>query len=234
MAVLPQPGMIFRTEGGSHAPVCRQVMSGAAVLACGNPHTKSVLMSPEFTLHRRRACSLALLGLAGLLAGCASLTGPRTVDIPLHKLQAGLERRFPLSHPLMGLFDVRLQRPALSLQPEADRVALRLDASVSPPFARDTWSGSLAFSGRLYVDPGRPAVMMAEPRVDRVAIGATPEAERQIARIASSLIDTVVRDTPVYTFDAQDLRYAGVQFIPTRIETTRSGLRVTLEPANRR
>lgn len=191
-------------------------------------------MSPETSLRRRRACRLALLGFAGLLAGCASLSGPRTVEIPLHKLQAGLERRFPLNHPLMGLFDVRLQRPQLAIQPELDRVALALEASVSPPFARDTWSGSLAFSGRLYVDPGRPAVMMAEPRVDRVSIGANPEAERQIARIASSLIDTVVRDTPVYTFAPQDLRYAGVQFVPTRIETTRSGLLVTLEPANRR
>ncbi len=184
---------------------------------------------------RRRLVRGGLLFAAcALLSSCASLTGPRTVEIPLHKLQAGLERRFPLSHPLMGLFDIRLQRPQLAIQPELDRVALALEASVSPPFARDTWSGSLAFSGRLYVDPGRPAVMMAEPRVDRVTIGANPEAERQIARIASSLIDTVVRDTPVYTFDPQDLRYAGVQFIPTRIETTRSGLLVTLEPANRR
>jgi hypothetical protein len=183
---------------------------------------------------RRRQALRAFAAVAGavLLSSCASLSGPRKVEIPLHKLQAGLERRFPLSHPLMGLFNVRLQRPQLAIQPEADRVALALEASVAPPFARDTWSGSLAFSGRLYVDPGRPAVMMAEPRVDRVAIGANPEAERQIARIASTLIDTVVRDTPVYTFDPQDLRYAGVQFIPTRIETTRSGLLVTLEPAN--
>lgn len=185
------------------------------------------------TRRRLMRGGLALAGCA-LLSSCASLLGPRKVEIPLHKLQAGLERRFPLSHPLMGLFDIRLQRPMLSIQPERDRVAMALDASVSPPFARDTWSGSLAFSGRLYVDPGRPAVMMAEPRVDRVTIGANPEAERQIARIASALIDTVVRDTPVYTFDTQDLRYAGVQYIPTRIETTRSGLLVTLEPAKQR
>ena len=187
-----------------------------------------------FNRQRRRVQGGLLLAACVLLSSCASLTGPRTVEIPLHKLQDGLERRFPLSHPLMGLFNVRLQRPQLAIQPEQDRVALALEASVSPPFARDTWSGSLAFSGRLYVDPGRPAVMMAEPRVDRVAIGANPEAERQIARIASSLIDTVVRDTPVYTFDTQELRYAGVQFIPTRIETTRSGLLVTLEPAKQR
>jgi hypothetical protein len=172
----------------------------------------------------------AVLACSAVLASCASLVGPRKVELPLHKLQAGLERRFPLNHPLMGLFDIRLQRPQLSVQPEQDRVALALDASVSPPFARDTWSGSLAFSGRLYVDPGRPAVMMAEPRVDRVAIGASPETERQLARVASSLIDTVVRDTPVYSFNPDDLRYAGVQYIPTRIETTRRGLLVTLEP----
>ena len=171
------------------------------------------------------------LAACALLSSCASLSGPRKVEIPLRKLQAGLERRFPLSHPLRGLFDVRLSRPLLMLQPEADRVAVGVDATVSPPFTRTDWSGSLSFSGRLYVDPGRPAVMMAEPRVDRIAIGASPETERQLARVASSLVDMVVRDTPVYSFDLDDLRYAGVQYIPTRIETTRTGLLVTLEPA---
>ncbi len=188
-------------------------------------------MPSMLEVRRKRTRTIAVLALAGLLTGCASLVGPRKVEIPLHKLQAGLERRFPLNHPLMGLFDIRLQRPQLMLQPELDRVALALDASVSPPFARDTWSGSVGFSGRLYVDPGRPAVMMAEPRVDRVAIGASPETERQLARVASSLIDTVVRDMPVYSFNPDDLRYGGVRYIPTRIETTRSGLLVTLEPA---
>jgi hypothetical protein len=166
-----------------------------------------------------------------LLTSCASLSGPRKVEIPLHKLQAGLERRFPVNNRLMELFEIRLSRPMLSLRPEQDRVALALEASVAPPFARDTWAGSLAFSGRLYVDPGRSAVMMAEPRVDSLRLGANPEAERQLTRVANTLIDTVVRDMPVYAFDPNDLRYAGVQFIPTRIETTRSGLLVTLEPA---
>ncbi|RZA33406.1 MAG: DUF1439 domain-containing protein [Lysobacteraceae bacterium] len=187
-------------------------------------------MPPHSKPRRRHACVVALLAIGGLLAGCASLSGPRKVEIPLHKLQTGLERRFPLDHPLMGLFNVRLQRPVLSIAPESDRVALALDAAISPPFARDAWRGSLAFSGRLYVDPGRPAVMMAEPRVERLTIGANPEAERQLTRVANSLIDTVVRDTPVYSFDMADLRYAGVQYVPTRIETTRSGLLVTLEP----
>lgn len=171
----------------------------------------------------------AIVG-ASLLSSCASVFGPRQVDIPLHKLQAGLDRRFPLNERLLQLFDVQLTRPQLTLQPDQDRVALAVDASVAPPFARAI-TGNLGFSGRLYVDPGRAAVMMAEPKVDtfRLASG-NAEAERQLLRVANGLIDTVARDMPVYTFDQKELRYAGVQFVPTRIRTTASGLTVTLEP----
>jgi len=179
---------------------------------------------------RRRLLTLgaAVVG-AGLLASCSSLIGPRQVEIPLHKLQAGLDRRFPINERLLELFDVQLTKPQLALQPEQDRVALNVEASVAPPFAR-AWTGNVAFSGRLYVDPGRAAVMMAEPRVDHLRLG-NPEAERQLTRVANGLIDTVARDMPVYTFEQRDLRYAGVQFVPTRIQTTRNGLTVTLEPA---
>lgn len=179
---------------------------------------------------RRTVFRLAAMAVgASLLASCSSLIGPREVELPLHKLQAGLDKRFPVNQRLLELFDVQLTRPQLAIQPEHDRVALAVEASVAPPFAR-AWTGNIAFSGRLYVDPGRAAVMMAEPRVDRLQLG-NAEAERQLTRVANGLIDTVARDMPVYTFEQKDLRYAGVQFVPTRIQTTRNGLMVTLEPA---
>lgn len=179
---------------------------------------------------RRTVVRLAAIAVgASLLASCSSLIGPRQVELPLHKLQAGLDKRFPVNERLLELFDVQLTSPQLAIQPEDDRVALAVQASVAPPFAR-AWTGNIAFSGRLYVDPGRAAVMMAEPRVDSLRLG-NPEAERHLTRVANGLIDTVARDMPVYTFEQKDLRYAGVQFVPTRIQTTRTGLVVTLEPA---
>jgi hypothetical protein len=182
------------------------------------------------TPRRRTVVRLAAIAVgASLLASCSSLIGPRQVELPLHKLQAGLDKRFPVNERLLELFDVQLTRPQLAIQPDQDRVALAVDASVAPPFAR-AWNGNIAFSGRLYVDPGRAAVMMAEPRVDRLQLG-NPEAERHLNRVANGLIDTVARDMPVYSFEQKDLRYAGVQFVPTRIQTTRTGLVVTLEPA---
>ena len=190
--------------------------------------TLSPIFRPAFSARRSMFRLAAVVVGASLLSSCASVFGPRQVELPLHKLQAGLDKRFPINERLLELFDVQLTRPQLAIEPDQDRVSLAVQASVAPPFAR-AWTGSLAFSGRLYVDPNGSAVMMAEPRIDRLQLG-NAQAERQLTRVANGLIDTVARDMPVYTFKQEDLRYAGVQFVPTRIQTTSTGLLVTLEP----
>jgi hypothetical protein len=186
------------------------------------------------TWMRRLRNSTMLLLAACLLASCAGLVGPRQIEIPLHKLQAGLDRRFPLNNRALELFDIRLSGPQLSLLPDSDRVALALEAYIAPPFLKQSWSGRLALSGRLYIDQARAEVLMAEPRVDQFVIdGMDPALQRQLNRAANKLMDKVVADVPVYSFRMEDLRYAGVQFVPTAIRTRRDALVVTVEPATR-
>lgn len=188
------------------------------------------------TQQRRRA-GKALLALAAcsLLASCASLVGPREVELPLYKLQAGMERRFPLDNRMLELFDVHLSRPQLAILPERDRVGLTLQADVAPFFLDKSWSANLALSGRLYVDPSRHGVFMADPHLDQLDVdGADRSGQRQFAKVANFVLDKVVRDMPLYSFRMEDLRYAGVQFVPTRITTRRDALVVTLEPARDR
>lgn len=186
---------------------------------------------PTFT--RRRLTQLAGALAAGVvLAGCSALSGPRQVEIPLAKLQAGLDRRFPMDNRLFELLDLRLSHPRLSLQPEADRVAVGLEAYVAPPFMQQAFTGALSVSGRLYVDAARGAVMMTEPRVENFVLsGIEGGRQQQLKGAANKLMDKLVRDVPVYNFRLEDLRYAGVQFVPTRLRTTRTGVMVTLEPA---
>lgn len=179
----------------------------------------------------RRLRNAALTIACLLLASCANLTGPRDIAIPLAKLQAGLDRRFPLNNRAMELFDVQLSRPRLSLLAGSDRVALSLDALVAPPFLKQSWSGSLALSGRLVVDPARGAVLLAEPHVDRFAVDGIDEArQRQFGQVANALMRKAVLDVPVYSFRMEDLRYAGVQFIPTRISSRPDALLIRVEP----
>jgi hypothetical protein len=181
----------------------------------------------------RRRIGKALLAAAacGMLASCATIVGPREVDLPLNKLQAGIDRRFPLDNRMLELFDVRLSRPQLAIEPDSDRIALTINADVAPFFLSKSMNGTLALSGHLYVDPARRGVFMADPRVDRLDIaGAELSGQRQLAKVANLVMDEVVRDVPLYSFRAEDLRYAGVQFVPTSIRAVPGALRVRLEP----
>ena len=187
---------------------------------------------PSTSFSRRRFATLASAFVIGsVLAGCSTLSGPRQVEIPLAKLQAGLDRRFPVDNRLFDLLDLRLSHPRLTLLPDVDRVAIGLEAYIAPPFMQQAFTGTLALSGRLYVDAARGAVFMTEPHVDGFTLSGIDSAyQRQLTGAANKLMDNLVRDVPVYNFRMEDLRYAGIQFVPTRLVTTRNGLLVTLEP----
>lgn len=189
-------------------------------------------MADPTTFRARRVFLIASsVVAAAALSSCASMLGPREVDLPLSKLQAGIDRRFPIDNRLLELFDLRLSRPQLAILP-GDRVALTVDASVAQSFLRDPLSGSLAFSGRLVIDQAKNGVYLTEPRLERFMISGIDESvSRQLSRAANGLLDRAVLDIPVYSFRMDELRFAGVQYVPTRIATTSTGLRVSLEPA---
>jgi len=182
---------------------------------------------------RRRFCAGALaLAATGLLASCAGIVGPRRVELSQARLQAGLERRFPLRNRMLDLFDVQLTHPQLAILAQSERVGLTLDASVAPPFLRQSWRGTVGLSGRLVLDAPRNAVFLTDVRVDRFDIdGIDAGRARDLRQAADLLLNQMVRDMAVYSFHPEDLRYAGVQFVPTRLETVPGALVVTLEPA---
>ena len=175
--------------------------------------------------------TLLMLALLCGLAACASLAGPRDVELPLSKLQSGIDRRFPLNNKVLELFEIQLTRPQLSMLADSGRVALALDALVTPPFTRQSWRGNLVLSGRLYIDTARGAVLMAEPMLERLTVEGVDEGrQQQFAKVANVLMTNVINDVPLYHFKPEDLTYGGVTFVPTRITTTSRGLTVSVEP----
>jgi hypothetical protein len=184
-------------------------------------------------LQERRGFGKRMLALAagGVLASCASIVGPRRVELSQARLQAGLERRFPLHNRMLQLFDVQLTNPRLAILPEIDRVALSLDVSVAPPFLRQSWRGSMSLSGRLVLDASRNAVFLTDTHLERFDVeGIDADRARDLGRAADLLVNQLVSDVAVYNFHPEDLRYAGIQFVPTHLETRPGALVVTLEP----
>ncbi len=177
----------------------------------------------------RRAVPLAL---AGLVAACASIIGPRQIDLPQERMQQSLDRRFPMHQRALGVFEVELSHPKLDILAESDRVSLTLDASVSPLLARQSWTGSMVISGRLQADQQRNAIYLRDAHVDRFVIDGMDEGrQRQIASVANLLGEKATKDIPLHTFRPEDLRYAGVQFVLTNISTRQGGLVATVAPA---
>ncbi|HYD82249.1 MAG TPA: DUF1439 domain-containing protein [Paucimonas sp.] len=159
------------------------------------------------------------------------MMGPREVDLPLYRLQEALNRKLPFNNRYLDLLDIKVANPRLSLQPGTNRVLIALDATAAPPFLSQAWKGRFALSGSLRYDPGRNAIMLAEPRVENAAFdGIDPAYNRHIAKVGGLLAEQLLKDTPLHTFGPDDFRYGGSRFIPTQIVAKANGLVVTFEP----
>lgn len=179
---------------------------------------------------RYAACWVILAAL--FLASCATLLGPREVEIPLARLQESIAGRFPFNNRFLELLDIRVTNPRVTLQPDSNRILTSMDAAVAPPFMKKSWNGNLAVSGQLRFDPARNALVLAEPRVETFNVsGLDPLYANQITRVGSLLAEQILKDVPLYTFRPDQLRYSGTAFLPTRITTRSNGLVVTFEPA---
>ncbi|MGV7207143.1 DUF1439 domain-containing protein [Oxalobacteraceae bacterium A2-2] len=187
-------------------------------------------MNPNFFSRLLKLAALPLL--AAALASCSTLIGPREIDVPQEKLQQSLDRRFPLHQRALAVFEVELSHPRLAIIPESGRVALNLDARVSPLLARQSWNGALAMSGRLRVDRYSGAVYVDDPHIDRFTVDGMDEGrQNQLASVANLLAERVLKDVPLHTFKPEDLRYAGVQFVVAGITTAPGKLVARVEPA---
>lgn len=183
-------------------------------------------------LKRSLKFALPLLAATLFLAACASLIGPRQVDLPQERLQHNLDRKFPMRQRALGVFEVELSHPQLAILAENNRVALTVDLNVTPLLARQAWRGNMTVAGRLNVDSVRNTIYLSEAHVDRFAMDNMDEGKQvQLASVANLLSDNIIKDVALHTFDPQELRYAGVQFVLTGISTRPGGLVANLQPA---
>lgn len=172
-----------------------------------------------------------LLPLLILLAACATLLGPRDVEVPLARIQQSLERRFPFNNRYLELLDIRVTNPRVSLLPESNRILTSMDTAIAPPFLQRSWNGRLSVSGELRIDPSRSAVVLGDPRVESFNVdGLDPLYANQVTRIGSLLAEQMLANYPLYTFNPDELRVAGSSFLPSKIKTQGNALVVSFEP----
>ncbi|MDP5008754.1 MAG: DUF1439 domain-containing protein [Glaciimonas sp.] len=166
------------------------------------------------------------------------MIGPRDVNFPLNKLQQSLDNRLPFSKKYFGLIEVTATHAQLALQAEQastqgknGRILVDMDVTMGFPLINKPWPGKLLVSGVLSVDAARNAVVLNDPRVESLTLeGMSKAYTSQTTQIGGALVGELLQKVPLYTFKPDDLRFAGVAFLPTKIVTNVQGLIVTFVP----
>ena len=184
-------------------------------------------------LWMQRCLPRAAIGaLVCLLAACAALLGPRTVDVPRARLQALLDRQFPVETRLLELFDATLSAPRLLLRPETNRIATEFDVTVADRLFKVPHRGTLALDYGLRFEASDNTVRLTTVRVERFEIDGVPAPlQRQLGRIGVQLAEQQLSERVLYTLRPEDVATVqGRGYRPADIRVTPAGLTITLLP----
>ena len=174
----------------------------------------------------------ASLLLCSLLTGCATLSGPRQVDLPLNRLQDGLARRFPVEQRIFEVIGLRLEHPILTPLPDSERLQVALTTVLDSPMMAQPWRGQLTFSGRLTLDPTHQTILLRDGRIEQFTTDGLEDPRRRLlTRIADFVAGHFLQDVVVHTFKPEELEVFGTRYTPVALRPTATGLRITLEPA---
>lgn len=190
------------------------------------------MMQAMPAFHRRTLLIASGLFAVGLVAGCASFFGPRTVDITREELQSKLARKFPMTKRVLNMFDVTALLPRLDMIADTNRVAAAFDLKAKDTtFGRD-YLGTVGVSFGLRYEPKDLTLRILQLNVDRIHIEGMPEGFQQMLQdLGNKLAREHLQDYPIHQFKPEDLSAANrMGYQVDDIKVTKSGLSVHLSP----
>ncbi len=170
----------------------------------------------------------SVMAAAAAVSGCNAL--PSSIVLPLSRLQAQIDTRFPRSYPLAGLIELNLSTPALQLHPERNRLQLQIAVQAGGPALRRSYDGRLDLEFGLHYDATDQTVRAQDLQVLALQIDGLPRQTAQwLAAFGPRLAEQALRDGVLYQLQAKDLARAGRLGVrPGRITVTSEGLEIEL------
>jgi hypothetical protein len=168
---------------------------------------------------------------AALLAACASLGGPRTVNLSQAQLNQLMDERMNKTLSFLKIFDITLSNPKVALDPANGRVITSLDAAMKNPFSGNRLTGAAKISGKLNFDAVTKSVVLGDTRAEEFKLDGMPaQYASQVNAIGKMLAGEFMRDFTLYTLKPEDLQVNGVNYTPGKFEVLANALAITLNP----
>ncbi len=178
---------------------------------------------------------LALSLLCVVVAGCASVLGPRTITLTEADVARQIAKSYPLERKLLGELTVRIEAPRVKLLSATNRIATELDFSGSLDRSGKRSRGTIALDYALRFDEAAQAVRMTQVRVGRVQIENLNDKPKSIVdKFGALLAEQLLNDAAIYRFKPEDLKTAeGQGYKPGSVNVTARGVEITLVPLTR-
>ena len=192
----------------------------------------TLIATPSIPPLRRSLLLYASSILILTVAGCASLLGPRTVEISQGELLEKLSGQFPLTQRVLHVLDVQALSPRLSLQPQANRVTATVPLVARDLLRSREHQGEVALSFGLRYEPSDLTIRLREPRLESARVAGLPEPlQRGLTRLAGWLAEDRLNGQVIHRLKPEDLRSADrMGYVVHDLRVTASGLAVDLRP----
>lgn len=190
-------------------------------------------MMAAIMLKRRQWLGLsACLTTSILLVSCASLLGPRTINISREEMLSKLGQKFPATKRVLGLLDVEAAAPELTLIPERNRVVAKVTMTARELMFNEGYKGHVTLSFGLRYEPKDLSIRLKDPKVEQVVVDGLPAIyQRALSNMGARFVEDSLQDLTVHQFKPEDLRNADrMGYQVGEITVSATGLAVHLTP----
>lgn len=181
--------------------------------------------------HLVKTLSLALVSALAVLTSACSTLAERTISVSQQQLQDKLSAKLAAPITVLKLFEVNLSNPLVKLDAGTERITTHMDATIGNALLGKSLKGRAGVSGKLQFDPASQSILLIDPKVETLNIDGLPARFNDlITALSATLGGELLKDLPLYTIKPEDLKVAGIQFVPKLLKIRPEGLAVTLAP----
>jgi len=165
------------------------------------------------------------------LAGCATITGDRTVNVTEAEIQQKLDDKLAIPISLLKVFDVDLSNSLVTFDQATGRMYTTMDTHLSSALFNESMAGKLGISGKLRFDAATSSIVLDEPKIEQFNLdGASDQYNDLLNALAKTVGGQMLNGLALYQVKPEDLKVGNTQYTPKDMVVTDKGLQLTLSP----
>lgn len=145
------------------------------------------------------------------------------------ELQQSVNKQFPKAIGDKKTIQVTLGTPALTLDDKANRISAVVDTKVHTQLLPQDANGKVTVSSGIKYDESVHAIILDHPQIEHIAFAeASEEINQQLSFISSALVQQLLNDYPVYTFQPEQFVVGDTAYRPKDITIEKDSIKIQM------